>query len=281
MSALRIPQTLTLIASGTTLAIASVLLVGCSDPASEETDSQLPSIVDVVALGGSNVAGYGLGGAFDPAGPIDPDQAYPAIYARSLSEEAGRETRYRAHHTLETTPWQNRSLSTWNELLATDEEMRANLELAEVVIIESGVHTIVIKCGTHLTFTKECLVDATSDMPAEYEKMFRTVGELVNDGTIVMALNQGLPRPTSEHWRDHPDWPAMKSEAFEVWWGGLAAAAAARNAIVIDTAHMSGDPNEFGLGTEYTQPDGAHFNPQGHRLFADLLLEADGIDPEA
>jgi hypothetical protein len=281
MHSLRIPQALALIASGATLAIALVFLVGCSDSASGETGNELPSIVDVVALGGSNVAGYGLGGAFDPGGPIDPDQAYPAIYAQDLAEEAGVEARYRAHHTLETTPWQNRSLSTWNELLATDEEIRADLESAEVVIMEIGVHTVLIKCGTHLTFTKECLIDTAATMPAEYEKMFRTVGELVDDGTIVMALNQGLPRPTSEYWRDHPDWPAMKSEAFEVWWGGLAKAAAAHNAIVIDTAHMSGDPDEFGLGPQYTQPDGAHFNPEGHRLFADLLLEADGIDPAA
>ena len=275
MNPLRIPQTPTLIASGTTLAMALVLLIGCSDSATGKTGDELPSVVDVVALGGSNVAGYGLGGAFDP------DQGFPAVYARSLADETGIETRYRAHHTLETTPWQNRSLSTWNALLATDEEIRANLESAEVVIIEIGIHTIVIKCGTHLTFTKECLIDATATMPAEYEKLFSTIDELVADDTIVMALNQGLPRPTSEYWRDHPDWPAMKSEAFEVWWGGLDAAAAAHNAIVIDTAHMSGDPDEFGIGTEYTQPDGAHFNPEGHRLFASLLLEADGIGPDA
>ena len=56
--------------------------------------------LDVVALDGSNVAGYGLGGAFDP------EQGYPGVYARSLGEETGIETRYRAHHTLETTPWQ-------------------------------------------------------------------------------------------------------------------------------------------------------------------------------
>ena len=151
------------------------------------------------------------------------------------------------------------------------------------MIIEIGVHTILLECGTHLTFTKECLIDATATMPAEYEKLFSTIDELVADDTIVMALNQGLPRPTSEYWRDHPDWPAMKSQAFEVWWGGLDAAAAAHNAIVIDTAHMfgDGDPDEFGIEPEYTQPDGAHLNPEGHRLFADLLLEADGIDPSA
>jgi lysophospholipase L1-like esterase len=239
------------------------------------TTMSTAAVFDVVALGGSNVAGYGL------EEPFDPDNAYPAIYARSLAEEAGVETRYRAHHTLETTPWQNRSLSTWNQLLATDEEIHADLESADVVIIEIGVHTVILKCGTHLTFTKECLIDVTATMPAEYERLFRTVDELVDDGTIVIALNQGLARPTSEYWRDHPDWPAMKSEAFEVWWGGLDTAAAAHNVIVIDTAHMSGDPNEFGLGPEYTQLDGAHLNPEGHHLFADLLLEADGIEPVA
>jgi len=118
------------------------------------------------------------------AGAFDPDQAYPAIYARSLAEEAGLETRYRAYHTLETTPWQNRSLSTWNQLLATDDEMRAELESAEVVIMEIGVHTIILECGTHLTFTKECLIDVTATMPAEYERLFRTVEELVDDGTM-------------------------------------------------------------------------------------------------
>jgi hypothetical protein len=174
-------------------------------------------------------------------------------------------------------------LSTWNQLLATDEEIRTDLESAEVVIIEIGIHTILLGCGNHLTFTKECLIDVTATMPAEYQRMFGVIDELVDDGTIVMALNQGLPRPAGEYLRAQADWPAMKSEAFEVWWGGLATAAAAHGAIVIDTAHMfgEGDPDEFGLGTEYTQPDGAHFNQEGHRLFADLLLEADGIEPVA
>jgi hypothetical protein len=147
--------------------------------------------------------------------------------------------------------------------------------------MEIGIHTVILKCGTHLTFTKECLIDVTATMPAEYERLFRNIDGLVDDGTIVMALNQGLPRPTSEYWRDHPDWPAMKSQAFEVWWGGLDTAAAAHGAIVIDTAHMSveSEQDEFGLGPEYTQLDGAHLNPDGHRLFAGLLLEADGIEP--
>jgi len=75
----------------------------------------------------------------------------------------------------------------------------------------------------------------------------------------------------------------MKAEGFEAWWGSLDAAATAHGAIVIDTAHMGLDeePDEYGIGPEYTQPDNAHLNPAGHRLFADLLLAADTIGPEA
>lgn len=253
--------------------VAVASLSGCSDSEDRAANEQLPAEVDVVALGGSNVAGYGL------ASPFDPEQAYPAVYARSLAEQADVETRHHRHHTLEHQPWRLRSLATWNELVATDEQMRADLSAAEVVIIEIGVHTILLECGDYQSWTKDCLVDVAATMPDDYEQLFGTVDELVADGTIVMALNQGLPRPTSEHWRDHRDWPAMKADAFEVWWGGLDSAADAHDAIVIDTAHMfgEGDPDEFGMGPEYTQPDGAHFNPKGHRAWADLLLEADGI----
>lgn len=257
------------------LTVASALLAGCSDSGNGVAYDQLPAVVDVVALGGSNVGGYGL------AAPYDPEQAYPALYARSLAEEAGVETDCHSHHTLER--MQTRHLSTWNKLLTTDEQMRSDLEAAEVVIIEIGVHTILIECGWYRDWTVNCLSEVASAMSDEYEELFGTIEELVADGTIVMAFNQGLPRPTSEHWRDHPDWPAMKAEGFEVWWGGLDAAAAAHNVIVIDTAHtlQDVDPEEFGLAPEYTQPDNAHFNSKGHRHFADLLLEADGIGPDA
>lgn len=254
------------------LAMASALVVGCSGSGDGVADEELPAVVDVVALGGSNVGGYGLGGE---------ENAYPALYARSLAEEAGVETRYTAHHTLET--MQMRPLSTWNELLAADDQMRSDLETAEVVITEIGIHTIVIECGDATTWTRECLRDVTATMSDEYEELFGTIEELVADGTVVMAFNQGLPRPAGRYLRDDPDWPAMKTEAFEVWWDGLDAAAAAHNATVIDTARMfgDGDPDEFGIGPEHTQPDEVHFNPEGHRLFADLLLDADGIGPAA
>lgn len=255
------------------LLVAMTAMTACSEPDSGVAYDELPAVVDVVALGGSNVGGYGL------ATPFDPEQGYPAVYARSLEEEAGVQVRYQAYHTLET--MQLRPLSTWNELLANDDQMRGDLRDAEVVIIEIGVHTIIMECGSYTSWRLECLTDVAASMTDEYEKLFSTIDELVADDTIVMALNQGLPRPTSQYWRDSPDWPAMKAQAFEVWWDGLDAAATAHDAIVIDTAHMfgDGDPDEFGIGPEYTQPDHAHFNPEGHRLFADLLLAADTIGP--
>ena len=257
------------------LAMALALLAGCSNSGTGGAYDDLPAVVDVVALGGSNVGGYGL------AAPYDPDLAYPAVYARSLAEEAGVETRCRSHHTLE--DMQTRHLRTWNELLTTDEQIRSDLEAAEVVIMEIGVHTVLLECGFYTDWTLDCLSEVAASMSDEYEELFDAIEDLVADDTIVMAFNQGLPRPTSEHWRDHPDWAAMKTNAFEVWWDGLDAAATAHNAIVIDTAHMfgEGDPDEFGMSPEYTQPDNAHFNSEGHRLWADLLLDADGIDPNA
>lgn len=259
-------RTTTLMLIGSAMAFA--LVAACSDSGSGVAHDELPAVVNVVALGGSNVGGYGVGGS---------DQAYPAVYARSLADEAGVETRLQAHHTLET--MRMRPLSAWNELLETDEQMRSDLEAAKVVIIEIGIHTILFECGQFMDWTLDCLASVAASMSDEYEVLFGTIEGLVADGTIVMAMNQGLPRPTSQHWRDHPDWLAMKTEAFEVWWDGIDAAAAAHNAVVIDTARMSGDPDEYGIGPEYTQPDNAHFNPDGHRLFADLLLNADEIGP--
>ena len=251
-------------------AIAAGLVTGCSDSGDGAVDDALPAVVDVVALGGSNVGGLGIGGA---------DEAYPATYARSLGAEAGVETRLTAHHTLET--MRIRTLSAWNDLLRADEQLRSDLEAAEVVIVEIGIQTILIECGVTTGWTAECLKDVASTMSGEYEELFGAIEELVADGTVVMAFNQGLPRPAGRLWRDHPDWPEMKVGAFEVWWDGLDAAASAHNASVIDTARMfgDGDPDEFGIGPEYTQQDEIHLNPVGHRLWADLLLEADGIGP--
>lgn len=255
------------------LLFALVFLFGCSGSSDGVAYDELPAVVDVVAFGGSNVAGYGLGGPLT----FDPEQAYPAVYAGLLAEAAGVETQLHPHHTLEVTPWVYRSLTTWNELLASDEQIRADLASAEVVIIEIGIHTILSECADFPHWTKDCLVDVAASMPDEYEELFGTVDDLVADDTIVMALNQGVPRPVGEFWRDDPDWPAMKAEAFEVWWGGLDTAAEAHEATVIDTAHTY----ESGIGPEYTQSDGVHFNSEGHRLVADLLLEADGIGPDA
>ena len=252
----------------------AALSASCSEPSSGIAYEDLPAVVDVVALGGSNVGGYGL------ATPYDPDLAYPAMYANSLGEEADVEIRYASHHTLE--HMATRHLSMWNKMLLTDEQLRADLEAAEIVIIEIGVHTILMECGWYPDWTVECLSDTARTMSDEYQRFFDTLDQLVSDDTVVMAFNQGLPRPTSEHWRDHPDWPAMKTDGFEVWWGSLDTAATAHNAIVIDTAHMGLDdePDEYGIGPEYTQPDNAHFNQKGHRLFADLLLIADTIGSE-
>ena len=248
------------------------MVVSCSESSDGMSYADLPDVVDVVALGGSNVGGYGFGGE---------DVAYPAVYARDLAAAAGIETRYTAHHTL--TTMQTRHLDAWNELLANDDRIRADLEAAEIVILEIGIHTILLECGVlYVGWTVDCMSETATAMAAGYQDLFAAIDELVSDDTVVMAFNQGLPRPTSEHWRDQPDWPAMKTDGFEAWWRGLDAAAAEHGAIVIDTAHMflGTEPDEYGLSAEYTQTDNVHLNAEGHQLFADLLAANDTIEPE-
>src|SRR4030042_1674971 len=93
----------------TTTLLTGLLLAGCGGGAAEETTvpttaapstaavtttlvSTTPTTAasawDVVALGDSLVAGWGV----RPDQPYTPEEAFPGVYARSLAEELGIET---------------------------------------------------------------------------------------------------------------------------------------------------------------------------------------------
>ena len=88
---------------------------------------------DVVALGDSLVAGYGV--RDDEA--YTPEEAIPGVYAGSLGEELGVETVFHSYFPGQLSN-EVRTVAEWNRVLAEDEEIRANPRGAEVVIVRLG-----------------------------------------------------------------------------------------------------------------------------------------------
>lgn len=254
--------------------VALALAVGLGGCSGRDGADGLPTEVDVVALGTSNVAGWGVGD--DPGSSFDPESAYPGVYARLLAEERGVSTRLHAWYP-DQLGNEIRTLPEWNEILSSDEQMRTDLREAEVVILEIGAHTIFAECGLWWG-NVDCLTRVCATMPPQYDWLLGEVRSLVDDDAVVMAINQGiLPRVGASLWQ-REDWPEVRAASFDVWWGGIAAAAAEHGAILVDTVTgFNGPDADQDLFDGLLQADGLHFNDAGHLASAQYLLERDGI----
>jgi len=256
----------------TTVAPASTMAVTTTDaPTTAETPAtttSAPSVWDVVALGDSYIAGTGVGG---------PQQGLAGAYARLLSEQLGIETDLHAYTNYET-------VADWSQGLAGSEAMQDQIAAAEVVIVWLGYHNVLWDlwgetCGTDWPEPlRTCLIEATATMPADYDALLGTIEGLVSDEAIVMIGNQALGPPEIERWGNEPFWPELKAVAYDGWAAGIASAAAAHGAILVDSARwLSGPEGNRLLRREYLQPDGLHFTREGYEALAKLFLAADGL----
>ena len=275
--------------------VIGLLLAGCGGEVAEETT--VPSTVaasstmaatttlapttstgvapvwDVVALGDSYVAGAGLG----LGGSDDPEKAFPGVYARALAEQIGVEVVLHPYIDYGT-------VAQWNQRLAASGGMAEQIAEAEVMIVWLGYHNVVNPlyfqtCGTAWPEPlRTCLQEATETMPADFDQLLGSIEDLVPEGAVVMVANQGLSPIEIDEWGDEPFWPELKAVAFDGWSAGVEAAAAAHEAIFVDSAvWLMGPDGDQVLHREFLLPDGIHFTEAGHEALADLFLAADGL----
>jgi lysophospholipase L1-like esterase len=274
--------------------VLAVILAGCGDDTgvsttvttvvltttvAPTTTTSASSVWDVVALGDSLVAGWGV----RSDEPYTPEEAFPGVYARSLGEELGVETVLHSYFP-DQLGNEVRTVAEWNAVLASDEQMQADLQGAEVVVIWLGYHNIVPalvfgSCGSEWPEPlRTCLQEATETMPADFDELLGTIQSLVPEGTVVMIGNQAVAPMQIEDWGSQPFWPELRAFAFDGWWEGIETAAAAHGAIVVHSAEaLCGPDGNQILHPNFVLPDELHLNAAGHRFLADLFLAADGL----
>jgi len=199
-------------------------------------------------------------------------------YARLLGEQLGIETALHTYTDYET-------VADWVEGLASSTAMQEEIAGAEVVIVWLGYHNVLWALWGETCEPvwpeplRTCLVEATATMPADYDALLGAIAALVSDEAVVMIGNQALGPPEIEEWGEEPFWPELKAAAYDVWAEGIAAAAAAHGAILVDSAvWLTGPEGNQLLRGEYLAPDGIHFTATGYEALAQLFLEADGLD---
>ena len=234
---------------------------------------------DLVSIGDSIAAGYGL----SPGEVNTPEEAFPGIYARSLGDELGIEVELHSYFPSQTTN-DIRTVAEWNEVLAADEALRSDLESAEVVMVWIGYHNVVPaflfgSCGYEWSDELEaCFKEATATMPADFDVLLGEVEALVAEDTVVMIGNQAVAPMQIERWGSEPFWPEMKAVAFDVWWDGIEATAAAHGAIMVDSAAaLNGPEGDQIRDPKFVLSDKLHMSAVGQRFLADLFLVADGL----
>lgn len=223
---------------------------------------------DVVALGDSFIEGVGAGG---------PQRGLAGAYARLLGEQLGIETALHTYTDYET-------VADWAEGLARSAAMQEDIAAAEVVIVWLGYHNVLwalwgATCeATWPEPLRTCLAERTDTMPADYDALLGAIASLVSDEAVVMIGNQALGPPEILEWGDEPFWPELKAVAYDVWADGIAAAAAAHGAIMVDSAlWLTGPDGNQLLRSEFLASDRIHFTAAGYEALARLFLEADGL----
>lgn len=166
----------------------------------------------LVALGTSETAGSGI----RTDEPYSPQEAYPAQYADILCKELGVTIELRSYF-----PSQLGSelapLAWWNERVAGDPVIRADLAAAKIVVLWAmGSHDVVPALvlgwcsGDWPDPLKGCFETATADIPAETDRLFTAISELVPKGTKVLAADAYLPPVVLESWAAEPYWQELK-----------------------------------------------------------------------
>ncbi len=233
---------------------------------------------DLVALGDSNVSGWGV-----RAGePFSPDAAFPGVYADLLADQQGVGVVLHSYYP-DQLGNEVRTVAEWADVVRADPAMRADLREAEIVVVLVGFHDLLGPlvfggCPGGSSALIACLDEATAPMAAAFAELYAEVAVLVPDGATVLVSDYFGLGPLAERWSPDPAWPEIRRAAFDGWRGALEAAAIAAGFNVVHTStamsHPDGRPR---WDTADLTSDGLHFNAEGHRLIAEAFVAEDGF----
>jgi len=233
---------------------------------------------DLVALGDSNVSGWGV----RTDEPYSPQAAFPGVYAGLLGAEQGVTVVLHSYYPDQLgNEW--RTIAEWTDVLRADASMRADLAGAEIVVVLIGFHDLLPfvlggACPSGWPELRDCLVDMTASMPADFDTLYGEIASLVPTGATVLVNDYGIPGPTYDRWSSESFWPEFRKVFFEDWRDGLEAAAVKHGFTVVHSYAAMNDPDGKPVwDSSAVTSDGWHFNAEGHRICAEIILAEDGF----
>jgi len=229
----------------------------------------------LVALGTSETAGWRI----RTDEPYSPQEAYPAQYADILCKELGVPVELHSYYP---SPFAYGwfPLAWWNERVATDPAMRADLAAARIVALWfMGTHDIspAIAGGCSGDWPdplKTCFEAATAKIPIETDRLFTAISELVPTGAKVLAAAPyGLPL-VIERWGAEPYWKELKP----IFERATRPLVGKHGFTLVDLEVAFNGPTLDAMpAAGLFQSDGIHPTTAGALAVAKVFAEADGI----
>jgi lysophospholipase L1-like esterase len=238
--------------------------------------------MQLVALGTSETAGWGIRTDESYAPQYSPQEAYPARYADILCEELGRPVELHSYFPDQFGGWF--PIAWWNERLSGDAALRADLAAADVVVLwplsSHDIGPVVVYGGCRGEWPdplRACLEAATADIEPQMDVAFSTIAALVLDRATVLANDGFVMPPVLDAWGAEPYYEQVSQLANPHY--VLERLAPRYGFTVVGTqAAFNGpslrEPPADGL----LQVDGIHPTALGAQLMAETLAQEDGLD---
>jgi len=259
----------------TLLAVGSAIS-GCSSVTRREVQTTAPKHAatliaergetswDLVALGDSTPAGYGIGS----------DHSYVQVYAGYIEEDLGVTVNVHNYATGST-----RRVADWVEEVRSNEKLRNDLRNAEVITIWLGWHDVIPSIGVGRggpcypradEVDLDCLREVTDPMQEGFDLLLSEIVALASPAeTLILIAEVGIPPLVVVRWKEDGTLALLKRHAYEVWRDYIIQAASNHSVHVVHTYEVLNGPNgDRETPPEYIQSDRIHFNEQGHRLVA-------------
>jgi lysophospholipase L1-like esterase len=257
--------------------IAGTVISGCS-PATGEVEMMDPKQVytkiaergettwDLVALGDSTPSGFG----------VDEQHSYVQVYAGYIEEHLGVDVAVHNWGTNNTT-----TVAGWVEVVRENQELRQDLQNAEVITIWLGWHDVIPSIGLGIggpcyqqddEVDLDCLREVTDPMQRGFNDLLSEIVALANPAeTLILIADVGIPSRFVARWKAYGTLDLLKRQAYEVWRDYIVKSAGDHKVHVVHTYEVINGPNgDQETPSAYLQSDGLHFNEQGHKLLADI-----------